>query len=216
MEKGGGFLALHWGSNPPGLRRRCRRGEWACQHPGTPSCSLYPSTAFIPLSLSLHPRASLHSHIPQIKWQVEREQEGGKAEVAAVARWVKPTAKALISVSPSLMCTRQNPFVSHLLPWFGPDSLGWAVEDMWQSDGGEDEGKQRDRGGVKEYIPFIFHTLLFGHPLHAGGTLMRVKVHLMDWISGQKIMYSFGVGQHISLSRLEVQDRIISTLLANL
>ena len=71
--------ALHWGSNPPGLRRRCRPGEPACQHPGTPSSPLlsFPSlhpTFCVPPSLT-----SLHSHIPQIKWQVERKRRKGES-----------------------------------------------------------------------------------------------------------------------------------------
>lgn len=68
------------------------------------------------------------------------------------------------------------------------------MEDQRQSDEGEDGGKKGDRGGEKENMPLIFHTLLFGHPLHRGRTLMRVKVHLVKWI--KKIIYSFG-GQHI-------------------
>lgn len=77
--------------------------------------SLYPSFPF-PLSPALQ-----HSHILQIKWQVEEEKEWRKLKGqlwlgAVVVHWVKPTTKALISVSPSLMCARQNPFVSHLFP----------------------------------------------------------------------------------------------------
>lgn len=128
-----------------------------------------------------------------------REEEGGNAKVTAVACWVKPATEALISVSPSFMCTRKKPFVSHLLRWLGPDRSGWAVEELWQSDGGENEGKQRqrDRGGVRRTCLLFFITC-------------GLAIHYMQE-EQQRASHGVDFRTTYLLTRFDVHNQMIST-----
>lgn len=94
---------------------RCWCGQRVCQRPETPSCPPF-------ILLSPSPAAG-NPHSSDKTAGREEEEEGEKLKSQLRHAGLKPTTEALISVSPSLMCTRQNPFVSHLLPRFGPDSL---------------------------------------------------------------------------------------------
>lgn len=110
--------------NPHRLGRRCRPGKQTCHHPDPASASLYPGFLSIPHLFAAG--TSLHSHIPKIKiagterQEEEKEAEGGDGGSCGPGQWrcvwVMPTSEALIGVSPWLMCSRQNPFVSHLFP----------------------------------------------------------------------------------------------------
>lgn len=134
-----------------------------------------------------------------------KEDEGGNAEVTAVACWVKPSTEALISVSLSFMCTRQNPFVSHLLHWFGPDRSGWAVEELWQSDGGEDEGKQRQRDRGTERHKYF--SLLVVWP----SITCRQNSN-----EDERASHGVDFRKTYLLTRFDVHNQMISTLLGNL
>lgn len=81
-----------------------------------PTCYpiLSPSPLFTPFLPA--PLPSMHPHILQIKGREEEEEDRKLKRATAAQGRVQPTTEALISVSPSLMCARQNPFVSHLFP----------------------------------------------------------------------------------------------------
>ncbi len=144
---------------------RLGSGEGACVESRPVSTQgLHPLPFILPLpsSLFLYPSIPGLAAFPHSTDKMagrEEEEEGWKLKGqlrlrAADAHWVKPTTEALISVSPSLMCARQNPFVSHLFPWFGPDSSGWAVEDQWQSDGTRRGKKKTEEEKTRTCLSF--------------------------------------------------------------
>lgn len=66
----------------PGSGGRCRPGEPACQHPGTPSSPLYPSPPYIPFFLrpSVPDLTAFPHSSDKMAGREEEEEEGRKSK----------------------------------------------------------------------------------------------------------------------------------------